>query len=134
VLPQENRLKHRRDFLLVYQKGKRRQSKHLRLRVWKYADVSPSVGSGEGEATEKSPRHSPTRIGISVSQKVDKRAVVRNRFKRRIRAALRELLPQMEPGWMVVVGVRQRSPECNYEQILRELKQLLTEAEVLHGY
>lgn len=134
MLPKQNRLKHHRDFSLVYQKGIRRQSKHFRLRALKYADAQPSICLEDSKATQGKPRYSPTRIGLSVSQKVDKRAVVRNRIKRRIRGVLRDLLPQLEPGWMVVIGVRKRSPECNSEQILRELKQLLAEAEVLDGY
>ena len=42
------------------------------------------------------PPPAPARIGITVSQKVSKRAVVRNRLKRQVRAALRGLLPQLE--------------------------------------
>lgn len=75
----------------------------------------------------------PTRIGISISQKVSKRAVDRNRIKRRIRAALRYLLPELFPGWLVVITVRPGTAECGYEEFLRELKQLLTKAEVLDG-
>lgn len=77
---------------------------------------------------------SPTRIGISISLKVSKKAVVRNRIKRQIRAILRHLLPQISPGWNLVVVVRPGASECDYAQFLRELKQLLAEAEVLHGY
>ena len=76
----------------------------------------------------------PTRIGISISLKVSKKAVVRNRIKRQIRAILRQLLPQISPGWHLVIVVRPGASECDYAQFLRELKQLLAEAEVLHGY
>lgn len=75
----------------------------------------------------------PTRIGISISQKVSKRAVVRNRIKRRIRAALRQLLPELLPGWLVVITVRPNAVECCYEEFLQELRQLLKKAEVLDG-
>lgn len=76
----------------------------------------------------------PTRIGITVSAKVSKRAVVRNRIKRRIRAALRELLPGFATGWMIVVIVQPVAVKCNYKEILQELKQLLIEAEVFDGH
>lgn len=76
----------------------------------------------------------PTRFGISISLKVSKKAVVRNRIKRQIRSILRQLLPQISPGWNLVVVVRPGASECDYAQFLRELKQLLAEAEVLHGY
>jgi ribonuclease P protein component len=76
----------------------------------------------------------PTRIGISISQKVSKRAVIRNRIKRQIRAAIRQMLPCIAPGWRLVVVVRPIAVECDYGQILRELEQLLAEAEVLNGH
>ncbi len=76
----------------------------------------------------------PTRVGISISQKVSKLAVIRNRIKRQIRAALRHMLPQISPGWLLVIVVLHGAQECDYAQILRELEQLLVEAEVLNGH
>ena len=131
-LPQANRLRHWRDFQTVYQQGIRRTGRHLTLRgLCQYpkkvneAAQDTSLMMGEGKP--------PTRIGISISQKVSKKAVVRNRIKRQIRAAIRQLLPQILPGWQLVVVVRPGSQQCDYAQFLRELKQLLVEAEVLNG-
>lgn len=76
---------------------------------------------------------SPTCIGISISQKVSKRAVIRNRIKRQIRAAFRQLLPRIQDGWWLVVVVRPEAVQCDYGQFLRELEQLLADAEVLDG-
>jgi ribonuclease P protein component len=76
----------------------------------------------------------PSRIGISVSQKVSKRAVIRNRIKRQIKAAFRQLLPRISPGWWLVVVVNPNAVQCEYEQFLRELEQLLTNAEVIDGH
>lgn len=75
----------------------------------------------------------PCQIGISISLKVSKRAVVRNRIKRQIRAALRQLLPRITSGWKFVVIVRPQAVECDYFQFLQELEQLLLDAEVLNG-
>lgn len=83
------------------------------------------------EANELKP---PTRIGISVSQKVGKRAVVRNRIKRQIRAALRQLLPRLAPGWQLVIVAKPNASQCDYEEFLRELEQLLINAEVFDGH
>lgn len=74
-----------------------------------------------------------SRFGISISKKVSKLAVVRNRLKRQIKAALRSLLPQIQPGWSVVIVVRSTIVDCTYAQILRELEQLLIKAEVIRG-
>jgi ribonuclease P protein component len=76
----------------------------------------------------------PTQIGISISQRVSKQAVVRNRIKRQLRAILRQLLPYMAPGWRLIVVVKPGAAQCGYEQFLQELKQLLINAEVINGY
>jgi ribonuclease P protein component len=75
-----------------------------------------------------------TRIGISISQKVHKRAVIRNRIKRQLRAICRQLLPRFAQGWDLVITVHPQALQCDYQQFLQELEQLLTDAEVLDGY
>ncbi|MBE9128492.1 MULTISPECIES: ribonuclease P protein component [unclassified Coleofasciculus] len=131
MLPQLNRLKHWRDFQAVYQKGIRRSGRHLTLRGLRQP-VSTGHGSNRSKWNEE--EQPPTRIGISISQKVSKKAVVRNRIKRQIRAALRQLLPGLSPGWRLVVVVRPTALECDYAQILRELEQLMVEIEVVNGH
>lgn len=73
-------------------------------------------------------------MGISISRKVSKRAVVRNRIKRRIRRAFRLLLSGIEPGLKMIIIVRSNATECGYEDFLRELEKLLIKAEVLYGH
>ena len=132
ALPKHHRLKHRRDFDAVYQRGLRRGSTCFTLRALRLA-----LPNSEGLGCEPA----PTRIGISISKKVSKSAVVRNRIKRRIRVAVRQLLPRLAPGWDIVIGVRSSKVDseeaqairCDYFQFLQELEQLLTKAEVLHG-
>jgi len=117
-LPKVNRLRQRQDFTIVYKRGIRRHGKHMTLRALRSGQPSHSVA---------------TRIGISISQKVSKRAVVRNRIKRRIRSSLRQLLPSMATGWDIVFVVHPQAVECDSLQILQELEQLLMQAEVIHG-
>lgn len=75
----------------------------------------------------------PSRFGITVSQKVSKRAVVRNRLKRRVSAAIQALLPRLKNDLDVVIVLRSAAIQCDYEQLLQQLKQLLLELEVLNG-
>jgi len=75
----------------------------------------------------------PTRVGIVVGRKVSKKATIRNRIKRRLRACMRQLLPSLSPGWQLVVMARLAAGECDSAQFLRELEQMLAEAEVLNG-
>lgn len=76
----------------------------------------------------------PTRVGLSIGQKVSKRAVVRNRIKRQIRAIFRQFLPDLAAGWRLVIVVRPEAVGCESSEFLQELKQLLTDAEVFDGH
>jgi ribonuclease P protein component len=61
--------------------------------------------------------------------------VIRNRIKRQLRSAFRYLLPKISPGWQVVVVVQPAAAkECDYQQFLQELEQLLAKAEVINGH
>jgi len=125
ALPQKNRLKHWRDFREVYQRGIRCKGRYLALRGLR----SSNSATNHANLSQQSPR-----IGISVSQKVSKKAVVRNRIKRQIRSILHPLLPRISPGWQLVIVVLSSAKGCEYAQFLRELEQLLAEAEVFDGY
>jgi ribonuclease P protein component len=121
-LPKPHRLRRRQDFQKVYQSGKRHQGVNLTLRSLRQL---PDPATGNLPAA---------RFGISVSQKVSKKAVVRNLLKRQLKACIRQLLPQISAGWSIVIGVRTSAQGCEYVEILRELRQLLTAAEVIDGH
>jgi ribonuclease P protein component len=76
----------------------------------------------------------PTQVGISIGRKVSKKAVIRNRIKRQIRLAIREMLPWLDVGWKVVIVVKFGATDCKYEHFLRELKQLFTETNIINGH
>ncbi|MBF2009132.1 ribonuclease P protein component [Chlorogloeopsis fritschii PCC 9212] len=120
ALPKAYRLKSRHDFQAVFRGGIRRHGSYLTLRALQLSSALIA----------------PTQIGISVSTKVSKRAVVRNRLKRQIAAALHQLLPKISPGWRLVVIVKPGAAEskCVTQQFLQELEQLLAQAEVLNGH
>ncbi|HLP91810.1 MAG TPA: ribonuclease P protein component [Nostocaceae cyanobacterium] len=132
ALPKANRLKSRHDFQAVFREGIRRHSSHFTLRALK--PLSPKIPSLD-TATNNTNIVS-TKIGISVSTKVSKRAVVRNKLKRQITAALHELLPKLAPGWRLVIIVKPTAAEskCGSQQFLQELEQLLAQTEVFHGH
>nr|WP_228043752.1 ribonuclease P protein component [Dolichospermum sp. LEGE 00246] len=126
-MPKAYRLKSRQDFQAVFREGIRRHSSHFTLRALK-----PTL------ATEPSLDAAPpsTKIGIAISTKVSKRAVVRNKIKRQITAALHQLLPKLLPGWRLVLIVKPTTTEseCETQKFLQELEQLLAQTEVLNGY
>ncbi|BBA80079.1 ribonuclease P [cyanobacterium endosymbiont of Rhopalodia gibberula] len=119
-LPKVHRLKKPKDFQAVYKRGQHYKSSRLLIRVLlKKHETMTSL---------------PTQFGISVSQKISKKAVVRNRLKRQIKAAIRSLLPIISPGLKVVITVRHSQSECNYDHFLRELKQLFIKSNIVYGH
>ncbi|WP_035984986.1 ribonuclease P protein component [Leptolyngbya sp. KIOST-1] len=124
MLSKPNRLRRSRDFSQVYRQGRKAVSAHLIVRVWAFSRrPEDHPGKAAGPC-----------IGIVVSQKVHKRAVVRNRLKRRVRAAVRLLLPQLDPNLWIVINLRPEAVQCEYVEFLRELEQLFTKLEVIHGH
>lgn len=128
ALPKVHRLRYRKDFSTVYQAGLRQSTQNLTLRALRLIGKDVPVGLNCDKAII------PTCIGISISQKVSKRAVVRNRIKRQLQAILYQFLPQIQPGWHLVIVVKPSATQCRYEQFLQELKQLLISAEVINGH
>ncbi len=131
ALPSSYRLKSRHDFQAVFREGIRRHSFYLTLRALRPS--KPSLDAATTTSIGECSLEPPTRIGISISTKVSKRAVIRNRLKRQISAALYQLLPQILPGWRLVIVVKPTAAEqkCVTQQFLQELEQLLVQAEVL---
>ncbi|MDH6061611.1 ribonuclease P protein component [Chrysosporum bergii ANA360D] len=132
ALPKANRLKSRKDFQAVFREGIRRHSSHFTLRA-----LRPSVSHRPSLDTANSEQPLPsTQFGVSISTKVSKKAVVRNRIKRQITAALDRLLPKVSPGWRLVIVVKPTAAEseCVGREFLQELEQLLVKAEVLNGH
>ena len=122
MLAKPYRLRKFRDFSRVYRKGTRHQTTCFMICVY---ERLPQAGSTEPDLT---------RIGITVGYKVSKKAVIRNRVKRRIRAACRHFLPEILPGRDVVITARSAAAQCDYSEFLQQLKQLFTNAEILHGH
>ena len=138
ALPSSNRLKSRHDFRAVFREGFRCHGSYMTLRALQPRnDKLPSSDTANNSEREKlAASLTPVRIGISISTKVSKKAVVRNRLKRQITAVLYELLPKLATEWRLVVVVKPTSAqqECGSKQFLQELEQLLVKAEVINGH
>ena len=119
-LPKAHRLRKRKDYRAVYEGGIRRYSPHLTLIALK---------------VEKSAVFThPTTFGISISKKVSKKAVARNRIKRQIKGVIRSNFQAIAPGWKIVIVVKPKAIECKYEHFLRELEELFKKAKIINGY
>ncbi|MEM6753143.1 MAG: ribonuclease P protein component [Cyanobacteria bacterium P01_C01_bin.38] len=138
ALPSSNRLKSRHDFRAVFREGFRCHGCYMTLRALQPPNERlPSSDTPDENQPEKPAKSlKSVRIGISISTKVSKKAVVRNRLKRQISAVLYELLPKLAPEWRLVVVVKPTAvqQECGSKQFLQELEQLLVKAEVINGH
>lgn len=65
-----------------------------------------------------------SRIGITVTTRVDKRATQRNRIKRIVRETFRHLHEQLGGTFDIVVIARQNATGCSSEELRRELTEL----------
>ena len=116
MLPVPNRLRRREDFTLVYAKGDRHYGKYLKLRVYNTKNLEASV-----------------QVGIVVSKKYSKKAVVRNRIRRQLRAIFRTFLPQLKQGFQIVITVVAVSCMPSYLELQEDLTNLLIKAQTFNG-
>ena len=70
-------------------------------------------------------------IGFIVSTRVDKRATARNLIKRRMRGAVRELLPRIKAGQQVLVVARVSAKKLAYAQIKKQLEFAFAKAKII---
>lgn len=97
MLPKENRLKKRNDFKKIHQQGKSILKGKLILRFL--------------------PAEGRNLIGIIVSKKVSKKAVVRNKIKRRIRSILRDNIEKIPKGYNIIFIALSGIDKMDFSQI-----------------
>ena len=114
MLVKENRLRLKNDFKRVFKKGKFCQEEFLAIKI--------------------APNDSETsRFGFIVSKKISKKAVVRNKIKRRLRESVRLKLKDglIKNGFDAVVITRPRIVDKSFFEIDGAVGKLLEKAGVL---
>lgn len=108
------RLKKRSDFLRIHGGG----------RKWVSGSMIVQVLENNLE---------DARFGLTVTKKVSKNAVVRNRIKRRLRAACCEILPlNAESGHDYIFIGRAATENVPYETLLKDMKWCLKRLDCLN--
>lgn len=115
-MPRKFRLKEKSDFQRVLSKGKRNRSETLTLAY---------IQSPENQSN--------SRVGVVVSTKDEKRAVLRNRLKRRIKSIVAGVIPGFESaGFDVVFLTSAKSYTKTFEELKAEVRDLLVSSKILN--
>ena len=79
--------------------------------------------------------HAPSKyalkVGFIVSKKVDNRAVIRNKVRRRLREAFRALIPYLKDNENYIVIARESCGEADFEEIANSLAHVLVKSNLV---
>ncbi|MDD2943406.1 MAG: ribonuclease P protein component [bacterium] len=112
ILPAQYRIRKRREFLNIQGVGNKASSGSFLL-CWSAAEQS--------------------RIGVTVTTKVDKRAVRRNRLKRLVREFFRLNRSRINGNYDIVVIARNSAVTTSNDKLRRELAYLFYKAQLFPG-
>ena len=112
MLPKENRLKLKKDFETVFRKGKSFNQDILLLKVL------------ENDSNIK-------RFGFIVSRKISKKAVMRNKIKRRLREAVGARLKKARDGVDCVLVALPGIEKKDFADIEKSVDNLLGKAKII---
>ena len=114
MLPKENRLRNKKDFDRISTRGRQVSGNFLILKF-------------------QSNELNLARIGFVVSKKVSKKAVLRNKVKRRLREAVKRELVSLKPGFDLVFFTRREIKDREFSDIQQAVKQLFEKAKLYNA-
>ena len=106
MLKKQYRISQNNHFLKVFKNSRPIFTKNLVLCVATQNPKPKTQKSGNETMEQWNNEAMNTRFGFVVSNKIDKRASRRNGLKRRLRAVIQELLPNVKPGFDIVIQVK----------------------------
>lgn len=124
MLPQQNRLKHMKDFEILFKEGRFFGGEFVTVKVWQI---------DETKYPRRKYRKEDLKIGFVVGLKVSKSAVKRNRIKRQIREVVRLMLKEdkIRAGFMVAVMAKPGALEKEYVELKKDISTLFKRARIL---
>ncbi|MFA6729396.1 MAG: ribonuclease P protein component [Eubacteriales bacterium] len=127
-------IRENKTFTRLYSRGKNYSGRYIALYCLKgRPDFKPGQARAQKEVTKnKISPNTKTKIGITVS-KARGNAVTRNKVRRRLKEAFRQLYPLFGEGYLVVAVARQSAVTAGFSDIFEELFFLLKKAGILKG-
>lgn len=113
MLEEKNRLRKKKDFDKIWKEGESFREDFIILKI-KKAETSES------------------RCGFIVSQKVSKKAVIRNKVKRRFREVVKEMIKTMDKADVLLIALPE-SKNKEFKVIKKTIEKLLKRAGVLNN-
>lgn len=114
MLLKQNRLRHKKDFEKLFEKGKKFGSKEVVLAVLNNED-----------------RNTESKLGVIISKKQEKSAVKRNRARRQARAILREMIPSIPKGKDIAVVIKASFLKLDSENQRLAIQKIFQKAGIL---
>lgn len=129
VLPQRHRLRGKKLFDYLYQKSKRFHGGSLL--VLRVAAANPQLLRSSERATSRE-----LRLAVVISSKVSKRAVVRNRLRRKFHLAFVDMCknwenpdhPCLQPQSWLLLSLKPEAGNASCNDLLREWQAVLHQA------
>lgn len=112
MLPKVNRLKSDKDFRNVFRNGKTLENQFIRIKFLKN-------------------QKNISRFGFIISNKIIKKANLRNSLKRRLRGIFRSLVSDLNPGFDIVVWPKTSCLTLKYNDLALCLKSLMIKNDFL---
>jgi len=126
-IPREHRLRKHAEFEVVYQCGQRHFSQALTA-VYLLRPQFEATGPEGPEAVGGQPRSRKSRIGITVGRAMGK-AIVRNRIKRRVRAAVAQHIGRLTRPLDIVINPKKSALDIEFQQLCIEVARAFDVAE-----
>jgi ribonuclease P protein component len=112
MLPKANRLRRRKDIQTLFSKGE-------------------SVFDDVCGLKYRRNQRNETRVAVIVGKRISKKAVVRNRIRRRIREIIRHNLDDLVKGYDVALLVQGRAVDMSSDELRSHVLRVLKKADLL---
>jgi len=112
MLAKINRLKKRKDFELIFKKGKKFKEDFLVLKIIKN-------------------NLNQSRFGFIVGKKISKKATLRNKIKRRLRGLVRIKLGKIKKGFDVILIAKEGLENKDFWEIEEIINKLFNKAKII---